>query len=287
MTTLFFVLLVAVLLGIILPSGYGLWLYSRAQKPPLTLHPQDVGLKAEEITVAIPGRGTVKGWFIANPASPNTLVLMHGFAMNKGDILKRTYLLAKDCNLFYFDFLGSGDSQGKTHIGYSEPDDLEHVIQYLKQYKPQATRRVALYGISQGAGAAVRYTANHPEMACLIAEATYYSFWDVARRWIWKRTKTPYFPTVYSFLRLAELKLHCHLEDFAPKNTASAIKVPSLLIHGQKDSISPLANARKVYALLSGPKELWSVPEAGHTSCARVAGEEYIRRIRAFLKAHL
>lgn len=287
MTIIFEILAILVLIGVVYPAFRGLLFYSRAQKPPIAFFPNDFGLSAEEFSIPISGRGTIRGWFIAQPSSPNTLVLTHGFAMNKGDILKRTYPLAQLCNLCYFDFLGSGESQGKTQVGYSETNDILHVINFLKEHKPQASRRIALYGLSQGAGAAVRYTANHPEIACLIAEATYYSFWDVARRWIWKRTKTPYFPTVYGYLRLKEWKLHCRLDDLAPKNTAQRVVVPTLLIHGEKDTISPVNNSHKIMALLAGPKELWIVPSAGHTSCAREAGPAYTQRISAFIKKHL
>lgn len=273
-------------MGTLYPAFRGLRFYFRAQNSPIEFFPDDFGLLAEKFSVPIPDKGIIRGWFIPHPSSPNTLVLMHGFAMNKGDILKRTYPLAKICNLCYFDFLGSGESQGKTQIGFSEIDDIQHVINFLKEHKPQASRRIALYGLSQGAGAAVRYTANHPEIAFLIAEASYYSFWDVASRWIWNRTKTPFFPTVYGYLRLKEWKLHCRLDDLAPKNTAQRITVPTLLIHGEKDTISPVINSHKIMALLAGPKELWILPTAGHTSCAREAGPAYTQRIGNFIKEH-
>lgn len=287
MLILLYTIGILIIVGVFVPSICGLVYYFCSKSEPIETFPKDVGLLAEEISIPVLGRGVIRGWFLSHPTSEHTLVLMHGFSMNKGDVLKRTHLLSQDFNLFYFDFLGVGESQGKTIVGYSETDDIDKVIKYLKQHKSKATRYVSLYGISQGAGAAIRYVSEHPEITSLIAEAVYFSFWDVARRWIWKRMKTPYFPTVYSYLRIKEWKLQCSLEKFAPQNTAQYVEIPTLLIHGEKDAISPVTNAQKVYNLLKGYKDLLVVPLAGHTSCAWKAGSIYYQRIRNFLKENL
>ena len=65
---------------------------------------------------------------------------------------------------------------------------------------------------------------------------------------------------------------------------AAKVSIPVLLIHGGNDTISPLANAQKVYDLLSGPKELWVVKQAGHTSCSKEAGDTYPNKIHTFLE---
>lgn len=282
-----FLLVLTVLFLVLVFSAYrSLRYYFRAKRPPVVVFPQDFGLTREDVLIPVPGRGVIYGWFIANSSSTKTIVFAHGFAMNKGEILKRTYTLAPYYNLFYFDFLGAGESQGRTHVGYSEPEDISAVIHYLKEHKPQTTQKIALYGISQGAGASVRYAAEHQDIACLILEAVYFSFKDIAKRWIWKRKKTPYFPSVYGYLLFKEIKLRCKLDSLSPRHMAAKVSIPTLLIHGGNDTISPLANAQKVYDLLSGPKELWVVKQAGHTSCSKEAGGAYPDKIRSFLESY-
>ncbi len=283
---IFLICLALGLVWVVLSVVRALCYYFRAKKPPVVIFPEDFGLVKEDIRVPVPGKGEISGWFIANPNSTKTIVLAHGFSMNKGDILRRTHFLAKDYNLCYFDFLGSGESTGRTDVGYSEPGDIEAVMRFIRQTKPASSQKMALYGLSQGAGAAVRYASTQQGVSCVILEAVYFSFKDIARRWIWKRRKTPYFPLVYSYLLFKDIKLHCRLDDLSPKNTAPGVTAPTLLIHGAKDTISPFANAEKVYALLSGPKELWAVAQAGHTSCAKEAAAAYADKINHFLSTY-
>ena len=280
---IFLILLGTVLAALLFSTYRALRYYLRAKKFPLSVHPQAFGLTKEDVSIELPERGTIRGWFISHPNSTKTIVLSHGFAMNKGEILKRTHFLAKDYNLFYLDFLGAGDSQGRTKVGYSEPDDIAAVISYLKVNKPKSAEKIALYGLSQGSGASVRYAAEHKDISCMVLEAVYFSFKEIARRWIWKRQRTPYFPTVYGYLLYKDIKLHCNLDDLSPKKMAPRVSVPTLLIHGEQDSISPLKNAQKVYRLLVGPKELWVVKGAGHTSCSKQAGIAYEQKIKSFL----
>ena len=74
------------------------------KQPPLRVYPKDLGFKAEDITFQNSDGITLKGWFIPCKDSAKTLVLMHGFEMDKSQILPQTINLAKKYNLFYFDF---------------------------------------------------------------------------------------------------------------------------------------------------------------------------------------
>ncbi len=282
----FLIVIASTFLGVGLFVAWSLRFYFRAKKSPVQLFPEDLGLQKEEISIALPGRGSVHGWFIAHPSSKKTVVLAHGFAMNKGEILRRTFFLAKDYNLCYFDFLGAGESAGQTDVGYSEPADIASVIRFLKENKPQLTQDIALYGLSQGAGAAVRYAAEHTDISCVILEAVYFSFREIARRWIWKRKRVPYFPAVWGYLLFKEIKLRCKLDSLSPQYMAPRITMPALVIHGKEDKVSLPRNAERVYALLKGPKELWIVPNAGHTSCSKTAGAEYEEKVTQFLKKY-
>lgn len=281
----FFCLLFLALLCL---AAKGYLYYIHEKRAPVEFRPEDAALAYENVSFKALDGSTLSGWFIACPNSEKTVVCTHGFSMNKGDALKRTHFLAKNYNLFYFDFRGAGESAGRTKTGYSEPDDIAAAANWLQQNKAAQAQKIAFYGISQGAGALVRYAAEQPQQVSgLILEAVYFSFKDVARRWIWRRAKTPYFPAVYLFLRIKSHGLPADIDQFAPKHTAARVKAPVLLIHGALDRISPIKNAKRVYERLNGPKELWSAPTARHTSCSKYEPEEYKRRILAFLEKYL
>ena len=257
------------------------------QQPPLKVFPKDLGFEAEDIIFKSEDGVTLKGWFIPRKNSEKTLVLMHGFEMDKSQILPQTINLAKKYNLFYFDFRGMGESSGKSAQGLREYLDAEAAIKYLRQNKPAQAKEIALYGISLGASVAACLAAKDKTIKAVILEACFYSYKRVVRRWAWNHHTLPYYPIVYCFLRFKRLKFHTGLEDLAPKTTAPLINCPVLQIHGKKDSLVSYKRALLVFDALKTTKELWLVDDAGHIRCHEIAGTKYLEEISKFLEKYL
>ena len=257
------------------------------KKAPLLIMPDDYGLPAETVCFQTPDGIPLEGWFIKARESSKTIILVHGFEMNKGDILQRTYYLAKYYNLFYLDCRGSGESSGKSSFGLKENKDIVAAVNRLKQNYPQQSKEIGLYGLCMGAAAASYYTAVYGGIKCLLLESSFYSLKNVAKRWAWTHIKVPYFPLVSSFLFFKEKSIGQKIESFSLQETASKITCPVLMIQGEKDKLAPVKKAQKTLALLKGPKELWVVKNAGHMSCFKEGGQEYIGKIENFFKKYL
>jgi fermentation-respiration switch protein FrsA (DUF1100 family) len=58
-----------------------------------------------------------------------------------------------------------------------------------------------------------------------------------------------------------------------------------MVLSGERDTRTKPENAREVYDLLPGAKELWIVPGADHEDLMAVAQEEYRRRVGALVAA--
>ena len=86
---------------------WAVWV-SKGSKTEVRFTPQDYQLEAQTVSLTISDRITLESWFIKSSRSNKTVILVHGFGMNKGEVLKRTYFLAKYYNLFYLDCRGSG-----------------------------------------------------------------------------------------------------------------------------------------------------------------------------------
>ncbi len=227
------------------------------------------------------------GWFLPHEDSHKTIILMHGWSMNKGDIFdKMSFLWEHGYNLFYFDFRGTGESGGVSSVGYKETKDLESAIKYLKHTLPLASKDIAVYGISMGAGVGIYHSAKHDDIKCIVAESPYYSYENVVARWAWIHRKIPYFPFVWLALKFAKKHFKINPEYYSPANNISTAKVPMLLIYGRNDVLVPTNNARKLFNKANKPKELWIVPGAEHAKCAEVGGVEYKKRILKFLKKY-
>ena len=266
-------------------------LHPVSKRKALDAWPDQFGLPYENVTFKTQDNVQLKGWFITSPeVSDKTIILMHGWGMNRSDILKNTYFLRDlGFNLFYFDFRALGESGGKTSsIGYLELKDVSAAISFLKQTRPQFCAKIGLYGLSMGGMVAICETAHNPEISCVVAEASYYSFRRVVSRWAWVNRRVPYFPLMPIVLHYIRKQLGVNPERFSPKYNIPKISPrPILLIHGRYDNLVPAAQAKLLYKRAGEPKELWLVPGAKHNKCAEVGGFEYKQRLADFFRKYL
>ncbi|MEE9155839.1 MAG: alpha/beta hydrolase, partial [Gemmatimonadota bacterium] len=58
-------------------------------------------------------------------------------------------------------------------------------------------------------------------------------------------------------------------------------------VHGDRDAIVPLEMGRRLYEASPEPKEWLEIPGAGHNDTVLIGGEEYYRRLEAFVRAHV
>lgn len=265
-------------------------LHPAAKRKPLDVWPDQHKLPFENVYFKTEDGVQIKGWFIPNPSSDKTIILMHGWGMNRGDVFKNTYFLHDlGYNLMYFDFRALGESGGTvSSIGYLEVKDLQAAIQFLKDTRPFACEKIGLYGLSMGGMVAICEAAQNPEIKCVVAEASYYSFRRVVSRWAWVHNKVPYFPLMPIVLHYMRRNLAANPERYSPKyNIPKIAPRPVFIIHGRYDNLVPAAQAKMLFKCAGEPKEIWLVPGAKHNKCAEVGGYEYKQRLADFYKKYL
>ncbi len=266
-------------------------LHPASKRKPLDAWPDQFGLPYENVYFKTKDKVQIKGWFIPSELESNkTIILMHGWGMNRSDILKNTYFLHDlGFNLMYFDFRALGESGGKTSsIGYLELKDVAAAVQFLKETRPQFCERIGLYGLSMGGMVAICEAARNPEIVCVVAEASYYSFRRVVSRWAWVHNRVPYFPLIPIILHYIRKYLRVNPERYSPKyNIPKIAPRPVFIIHGRYDNLVPAAQAKMLFKKAGEPKEIWLVPGAKHNKCAEVGGFEYKQRLADFYRKYL
>ncbi len=265
-------------------------LHPTAKRKPLDVWPDQYQLPYENVYFNTEDGVTIKGWFLPNATSNKTIILMHGWGMNRGDVFKNTcFLYDLGYNLMYFDFRALGESGGTiSSIGYLEVRDLQAAIQFLHETRPFASEKIGLYGLSMGGMVAICEAAQNKEIACVAAEASYYSFRKVVSRWAWVHNKVPYFPLMPIVLHYMRKRLAANPEKFSPKYNVPKISPrPIFIIHGRYDNLVPAAQAKLLYKNAGEPKEIWLVPGAKHNKCAEVGGFEYKQRLGDFFRKYL
>ena len=270
--------------------------YSIIQPPrrrtPVTQHPDQYKLAYETIDFTTADELTLRGWFIpaVGGETDKTIILCHGWGVNRGDLLRDTHFLAeKGFNLFYFDFRASGESKGTiSSLGYLETRDFDAAYDFLKTHRPRAMEHAAVFGSSMGGSVAIFAAAKHPELRCLMAENTFLSYQRVVANWSWMRTKVPYYPLVPMTLAFVKMKLGANPEPFSPAHNIAKITAPVMFINGDNDDIVPLHDAETLFGMCKAEKkQMWVITGASHGKCAEVGGEVYKNKVAQFFSENL
>ena len=132
------------------------------------------GTAAGDALISNDGETRLAGWYVpaANgigPAGP-TIVLVHGFAANKSDILPYAAGLHEMFNLVAFDLRNGGRSSGtQTTYGVREQDDLRAVIDWVEREK--GAMWIGVLGNSMGAATAITEARSDPRVRALALDS--------------------------------------------------------------------------------------------------------------------
>lgn len=234
------------------------------------VQPAEVGLaEVEEIEITTADGNRVLAWHgRAAPGQP-TLLYFHG---NGGSLANRSERIRKYMELgrgvFMMTYRGYGGSTGW-------PSERANVADAKRAYDTLVARGVPpediiLYGESIGTGVAVQ-VAGERDVAGIVLDAPYTSVLDVAVMFY------PYLP-VRTFLR----------DRYETVGHLSKVKAPLLIVHGEADRVIPVEMGRAVFRAASEPKQLVTIPRAGHSDHGLFGSfdaiQAWIDRLRAPLQ---
>jgi fermentation-respiration switch protein FrsA (DUF1100 family) len=184
-------------------------------------------------------------WYKPAAAGRPTLVLLHG---NGGHIGHRGFKvrpwLDAGLGVLLLEWRGFGGNPGKPgEAGFLA--DGRAALDFLAGAGVPPARTV-LYGESLGTGIALMLAAERP-VGALVLEAPYTSIADLGA-------------AHYPFLPVRWLIR----DKFDALAVAPRVGVPTLVVHGEVDTVIPARFGRALYEALPGPKQAVFVPGAGH-----------------------
>jgi uncharacterized protein len=229
------------------------------------------------------------GWYIpagngAGPRAP-TIVLAHGHAVNKSDLLSRAEVLHRDYNLVLFDFRNHGQSEdGQTTIGMRERADLRAVIDWLVEAKDPAA--IGVLGVSMGGSVTINEARSDNRVAAVVLDATHATLANAFQARLDRIGYPLSLPAAWAVLLGGLMRTG---EDMSAADPLQAIDDygdrPLLLISGgQDDTIGPndaddlLAAAREGGA----DAQLRICAEASHAGAHSVCAREYRNWVLGF-----
>jgi len=232
------------------------------------LVPRDLGLAFEDLALTAEDGVRIHAWYLPPPGEPRwTVLLAHGNGGNISHRLDRTLFLQSKVGaaVLLFDYRGYGRSEGS-------PDeegtyrDARAAHRWLVEEKRVPRERLVLFGESLGSAVALDLALSRPCRA-LVLESPFASVPAMAR-------------AVYPFLPLSALvRTRYENEAKAPR-----LRVPLLVLHGERDEIVPFAQGRRVFAAAPEPKRFYAIPGAGHNDTYLVGGDAYWDAVRDFLE---
>lgn len=261
------------------------WGFYTAIKPPRlisNLTPKDLGLDYETVSFTTVDDVLIKGWFIpSQKEDAKTVVLLHGYPADKGDILPGFIHLVKTYNLFLFDFRYLGESGGRyTTAGAKETEDLLAALRFLKSRR---IREVGVWGFSMGGAVALMTAPQAPEIKAVVSESSYARL-DLMTRELYR---VPFLKQpLGSLTRLwAWLFFRIDPKDVSPVKSVKDLRIPILIIHSKTDDMIPFSHALLLQEALedNSKAEFWFGEDLVHGQF----GGPYQKRIQEFFDRNL
>jgi len=217
----------------------------------------------------------LKGWWFHAPQKRGTVVFLHGLSDNRGNgVGIADHFLDRGYDVIEYDSRAHGESEGDAcTYGFYEKQDLRRVLDRVEA-KP-----IAVMGVSLGAGIALQAAAEDRRIVGVVAVS---SFSDLRTA---GRERAPWFASkgnLAEAFAIAEKEGKFRADDVSPMAAAALIKVPTLVIHGEKDDETPAAHSNRIFAALHEPKRLIVVANAGHN---HVLNADVWRQIDAWIDA--
>lgn len=232
---------------------------------------------------------TLRGWY-APTKNGAAVITIHGHGGNREGMLDDAALLAaRGYGVLLFDLRNSGESDGAvTTLGLLEVNDVRGAMEFVKAQKGVDASRIGLLGQSMGGATAIMAAARIPQARAVVAESTYTSLEDNITNGVRQVAGLPPFPFAPLVIFFGQQEAGLDITAVRPVDDIASISPrPILIVHGELDETIPVANAHKLYEAAGEPKELYVVPNVGHTGLVQAGAEEYLRRVAGFFDEYL
>lgn len=297
-------LLLCLLLGLALAIALAAWLLSGTilRPPRMTdaralrllgrVSPADLGWAFEPVALDLrdPAGAPLRlaAWWIPSPTPcDGACVVVHGFADAKvGALAWAAAVRAAGWNVLAIDLPGHGDSDARAGFGVARHGDaVGQAVDRLRAVRPDATRRLAMLGVSLGACAVLHAAQARDDLHALILDSPFPRFADAARR----HARLLGSPDVVARLGtwIAARRAAAPPEPSAPALLAAAA-APTLLILPALDPLLDDAD-RHAFRAARRPRaaDLLRQPQVGHLAALHADPDGYAADVARILRGEI
>lgn len=240
-------------------------------------NPSDYGLAFQDVAFSSRDGTPLQGWWVHHPESRGVVILCHGIFSSSQSLLgKARWLHHWGYSCLLFDF------RSPCSLGMGETADVLGALDFVEE-RPETRRLpVGMLALSLGAASVVK-ALTHPSVvrgvcleACFahLSEAVYRRCQVLAGPFA-----SRLYPWVCQELRRAYA---IEVEQVSPLSEIHRLAAPLLLIHDALDWSLSRQTSQALFERAPQPKTFWIAPWSPHVGAARMAPQEYQRRVRDF-----
>lgn len=208
--------------------------------------PEAAGLEnVDELVLKTSDDEHIVTWRANGAEGRPTILYLHGNAGNlagRADRFRRYQ--SRGFALLMMSWRGYSGSSGSP----TEANNVADAKLVYDTLRAQGVRPadIVVYGESLGSGVAIQLAADRP-VAALVLDAPYTSIVDVAL-------------LTYPYLPVRPLLIDRYESD----RHIAKVKVPVLVLHGERDAVIPVSMGRAIHELSPEPKKIALFPHGGH-----------------------
>ena len=231
---------------------------------------------------------TLRGWYCPTPKKRRLIVLVHGMGGSRDEMARIGHdLHAEGYDVLLFDLRGHGLSDSsRLYMGGRERGDLRAVLDWASRQGYSADR-VGWLGYSMGASTLLMEAAQNGKIRAAVLDSPFGNLPELLDAQL---TRHSHLPSWFNpgILAAARLAFGVRTDNLIPLRSALQWgKRPMLLIHGESDSIVPVAQARQIARAIGPSCQAVILPGVEHVGAYNRAPGRYIAAVDGFFDRNL
>jgi pimeloyl-ACP methyl ester carboxylesterase len=267
--------------------------FTHAVRYPVGRAPVVAASNYEDVAFRTGDGLTLRGWYFPT-RSDRAAIIVHGKDSNRIGGENRTiekladFLVADGYSVLVFDLRGNGDSDGdRFSLGYLERRDVAAAIDNLigRGFRED---RIALVGISMGAGTVLQSLPLHPNVGAVVADSSYVDASTIVTEDLEVLAGVPSWFTP-GVLLMANLAFGLDGGQVRPVEVVRAHPDRAFLfIHCGGDELVAPHHAQELRAASTNPaSDLWMATACQHSWAFNTYPTAYETRLDAFLESQI
>ncbi|WP_435016928.1 alpha/beta hydrolase [Tundrisphaera sp. TA3] len=231
---------------------------------------------------------TLRGWYCPTDIHRRLIVLVHGMGGSRDNMANlASDLRARGYDVLLFDLRGHGESDpSRLFMGRREREDIRAVQAWATRAGYPADR-IGWLGQSMGASTLLMEAARNEGIRVAVLDSPFGNLPELLRDQL---TRHSHLPRLFNpgILLAARVAFGVRTDDLIPLISARRWGGrPMLLIHGEADTIVPVAQARQIARVAGTSCETIMLPGVPHVGAYRRDPARYVAAVGRFFDHNL